>query len=117
MNKNKPGNVSRWVQTLLSLIVISSLIGGCSFPWQPTPDETDDAGKTTGEPPVNPRTDLPPALVEVSPLEGSIIALQQPITLYFNQAMDADSVEAALHFEPSLDGSFQWEDDRTQSSR
>ncbi|MBG0784220.1 MAG: Ig-like domain-containing protein [Anaerolineaceae bacterium] len=113
MNKNKSGNVSRWVQTLLSLIVISSLIGGCSFPWQPTPDETDDAGKTTGEPPVNPRTDLPPALVEVSPLEGSIIALQQPITLYFNQAMDADSVEAALHFEPSLDGSFQWEDDRT----
>ena len=111
--KNIPGIANRWIQTLFTLIIISSMIGGCGLPWQPSPDETDEESKVTEEARVNPRTDLPPALVEVSPLEGSIIALKQPITLYFNQAMDADSVEAALQFKPSLDGSFTWEDDRT----
>ncbi len=111
--KNVPGIANRWIQTLFTLIIISGMIGGCSLPWQPSPDETDEEIKATEESRVNPRTDLPPALVEVFPLEGSTIALQQPITLYFNQDMDADSVEAALQFAPSLDGSFTWEDDRT----
>lgn len=114
MNKKLvPGVASRWIQIFMTVLLISGLIAGCRFPWQPAPDETDEDGKATEEARENPRTDLPPALVEVSPVAGSVIALQQPITLYFNQAMDADSVEAALDFEPSLDGSFTWEDERT----
>ena len=112
-NKMVHGIANRWIQTLVSVIIISGLIAGCQFPRQPSPDETEEGEKATEESQVNPRTDLPPTLVEVSPLEGTVIALQQPITLYFNQDMDTDSVEAALHFEPSLDGSFTWEDDRT----
>lgn len=117
MNKRiVPGMTSRRIQTFFTLIVIFSLLAGCRFPWQPVTDETDEDGKSTEasqSPTAKPRADLPPALVEVSPLTGSVIGLQQSITLYFNQDMDADSVEAALSFEPSLDGSFTWEDERT----
>jgi hypothetical protein len=48
-----------------------------------------------------------------SPFPDSVIALNQPITLYFNQAMDRDSVEAALHFEPRISGRFDWSDEQT----
>lgn len=106
----------RW-QLCFTLIMMSSLLAGCRFPWQPSPEATDESeSAVTAQAQVSTaaqRKDLPPALVEVAPLGGSVIALQQPITLYFNQAMDADSVEAALHFEPALEGSFTWEDDQT----
>ena len=74
---------------------------------EPTLIPTQSAGPV-GEP-----QDLPPALVETNPPAGAQLPLDGTITLYFNQAMDAASVEGALQGEPQLSGSFAWPDEAT----
>jgi alpha-2-macroglobulin len=112
----KPGFSPRWLHILLTIIIISSLLAGCRLPWGPTPEEeTLEADVTETQEKADtpePRQDLPPALVEVSPLPDSMIALKQPFLLYFNQPMDTASVEAAIHFNPSIDGGFSWEENQ-----
>lgn len=107
----------RWIYTFLTLLVIASLIAGCRLPWGDQPEAptraTDDLPQTEMAAPAGEiRPDLPPALVEVSPIPATALAVQQPITLYFNQAMNASSVEAAIHFEPRISGRFTWQDDQ-----
>jgi hypothetical protein len=112
----KPGFSPRWLHALLTIIIISSLLVGCRLPWVPSPEsETQEAGLEKTQEKADtaePRQDLPPALVEVSPHPDSMIPLNQPLILYFNQPMDTDSVEAAIHFDPSIDGGFSWEKDQ-----
>lgn len=117
MKMKETGLSPRWLHVLFSIILISSLLVSCRLPWQPSPGETPQAvgGEETQEEKAvtpEPRKDLPPAIVEVSPLPKSIIPLNQSIILYFNQTMDTPSVEAAIRFNPSIDGSFAWEDDQ-----
>lgn len=117
-NQRKSNTGYRYIQFIFSCLVISSLIAGCRLPWQAQPESVTQqvTGHEIAETPVptrEPRPDLPPALVEVAPLPASTIALNQPITLYFSQAMDAGSVEAAIHFEPRISGRFTWEDAQT----
>jgi hypothetical protein len=112
----KPGFSPRWLHALLTIIIISSLLVGCRLPWVPSPEsETQETGLEETQEKADtaePRQDLPPALVEVSPHPDSMIPLNQPLILYFNQPMDTDSVEAAIHFDPSIDGGFSWEKDQ-----
>lgn len=104
---------TRLIRILVSVIVIASLLAGCNLPWQLPTEEEDAATKEAEQEETSePHQDLPPALVEVSPIPNSVIPLQESITLYFNQAMDVDSVEAAISFTPSTSGSFSWEDDQ-----
>ncbi len=115
---------SQFIIKIISFILLMSiLLTGCRFPWQQVEDtsstqETESEGldsEGADEEPVvteEPRSDLPPALVEVTPHPNSALALQQPINLYFNQPMDTDSVEAAIRFEPRLSGRFTWQDDQ-----
>ncbi|MCB2209451.1 Ig-like domain-containing protein [bacterium] len=105
----------RWIQVVLALVTITSLLAGCRFPWQAAEEsESTETSKVTQVlDAAEPRNDLPPALVEVDPLPESVIGLTQPLMFTFNQAMDADSVESAIRFEPSTDGAFTWPDDRT----
>jgi len=104
-------------QILLVIVMVTGLLAGCQLPQQETSEiptaltETEAAKQVDVEIP-EPRDDLPPALVEVMPFPNSKIGLQQPISLYFNQPMDTDSVEAAIRFEPSTSGHFEWEDDQ-----
>ncbi len=107
----------RFLPLLTIFILISGSLAGCRFPWQREEEpeveeeqhkETEEEGLSSSEP----RQDLPPALVEVFPLPGSSIALKQPITIYFNQPMDKESVEAAIHFEPGISGRFSWQGER-----
>jgi len=105
------------IKILLSLTIITFLLAGCRLPWQIFSEdgaEGTDVVETDGEQAdlPEPRQDLPPALVEVSPVPDSIISLNQSITLFFNQAMDTNSVEAAIDFYPSISGTFSWEDDQ-----
>ncbi len=105
------------LQVILSLILIASMVTGCQIPWlispTNTPVETEESLPTeeASETP-EPQVELPPALVEVQPLPKSVIDLQQPLTLYFNQPMDTDSVNAAIHFDPDISGSFSWQKDQ-----
>lgn len=76
----------------------------CALPALPTP-QVSPTPTTVSQPA------LPPVLVEVSPLNGSLLGADDPITFYFSQPMDRASVEAALFGLPP--GSLSWSDDST----
>ncbi len=113
-----PQKIYHRIQIILIVFIILCLVSGCRLPWQPQPEVATQVIKEpvvqfTPTPTREPRTDLPPALVEVRPFPFSVIGLNESITIYFNQAMDYSAVEAALHFEPRISGRFEWEDSRT----
>ena len=58
-----------------------------------------------------PTVDLPPALVETDPYQNGVIHPEKGLTLYFNQAMDKDSVEDSLQF--PAESQFDWLDEAT----
>ncbi|MBN1667070.1 MAG: Ig-like domain-containing protein, partial [Anaerolineales bacterium] len=60
---------------------------------------------------------LPPTLLEAQPAPGSVLAQRAAMTLYFNQPMERNSVEAALSGQPPLAGNFNWLDDATVEFR
>jgi uncharacterized protein YfaS (alpha-2-macroglobulin family) len=118
INQTTSSAIYRWIKILFSVVLISSLVAGCRLPWQPQDDTVSKEAEVVEAPQAplatqEPRQDLPPALVEVTPLPNSTIALDQTLTLYFNQAMDSGSVEAAIHFDPRTSGRFTWADART----
>jgi uncharacterized protein YfaS (alpha-2-macroglobulin family) len=96
---------------MLLLLVLVLSMAGCK---KATPTATTSPTPPVATPTATPLPpDLPPALVETDPLPGAQVALQNPITLYFNQPMQRASVEAALSLEPSLAGRYTWRDDST----
>ena len=113
---------SKIIAKVISLLLLMSIIlSGCRLPWQQGEEssqtqETEGVGPETIDgdtsPTEEPRSDLPPALVEVTPPPQKHIDLEDSITLYFNQPMDTDSVEAAIQFEPRVSGRFSWEEDQ-----
>jgi uncharacterized protein YfaS (alpha-2-macroglobulin family) len=113
--KNHVRTQKFWIGVLSSLLILATLLSACGFLSGKTPtDEITkeaDIESVTATP--EPRKDLPPALVEVTPVPDSIIGLQQEIRMIFNQAMNKSSVEAAISFEPKVQGRFVWEDDQT----
>lgn len=58
---------------------------------------------------------LPPAIVETVPPIGSEIPLQAPLTVYFSEAMERSSVEAAFSSSSGAPLLFTWLDDATLS--
>lgn len=106
----------RWWLALSLLLVVSL---ACSFPSiaresAPTKTPTSKAvAQITPPPPPTPTPTpqpLPPALVENDPFTSSEMALDGSITLYFNQPMDRETVEASF---AGLEGTFTWIDDST----
>ena len=93
--------------TFTYLILTILLTVSCALPSLPTqePEATPTAFKQETLPP------LPPVLAEVFPLDGTQLGLDEPITLYFSQPMDRNSVEASLFGLPA--GSRTWSDDST----
>jgi len=59
--------------------------------------------------------DLPPILVETQPMSQSELGNREPLTFYFSQPMETQSVESAIQFSPAITGSFIWVDDMTLS--
>ncbi len=93
------------------LITLSSL--SCNLPTA-LRETFGIAGTSTPTPePTNTPQPLPPTIVETDPPRGSTISLKGPITIYFNQAMDQDSVEGALSGNPETQGSLEWLDSAT----
>ena len=103
-----------WLYRVAAVIILVSLLTGCQLPWGPFLQEGTEENKQanieeTETPTPEPRQDLPPAVIEISPLPNTVIGLYQPISLVFNQPMDKNSVEAAIHFQPGISGRFSWQ--------
>jgi len=56
---------------------------------------------------------LPPNAIDVWPYPGEEVALDTPVEVTFDQAMDPASVEAAWQIDPPAAGQFTWRDART----
>lgn len=56
---------------------------------------------------------LPPHVIEIQPYPGEEVLSDQPITVLFDQPMDAASVEAAWQMTPEAPMQFTWVDART----
>lgn len=91
-------------QALVYLVLVGVLTFSCGLPSPPTqpPEPT---------PTIFQQEPLPPVLAEVSPLDGSLLGYNEPITFYFSQPMSRNSVEEVLFGLP--DGSRTWSDDST----
>jgi uncharacterized protein YfaS (alpha-2-macroglobulin family) len=91
--------------TFAYFCLTAMLIASCALPSLPTqqPEATPTAAPQ--------QAPLPPVLAEVSPLDGTQIGFNQPITLHFSHPMDKSSVDAALFGLPA--GSRIWSDDST----
>ncbi len=90
--------------SLVYLMLAALLTFSCALPGLPTQPPAPTPTLLQQEP-------LPPVLVEVSPANGSQLGLAEPITFYFSQPMDRNSVEAVLFGLPA--GSRTWSDDST----
>lgn len=111
--RHKPSRLTNLISSLILVSLVWSL-AGCSktSPTEIATTPTMETRLPTPTPTKVPQTQ-PPALVETDPLPGAQIALKNPIKFYFNQPMQRASVEAALTGEPTLSGSFSWQDDST----
>lgn len=100
---------------MVFILLAASL--ACSMPGigRPTSTPTSLVSPTPTPPPPTPTpaVALPAALAESVPPPGGELPLDSPITLYFNQAMDRASVEAAL--DSPTRASLTWLDDSTLS--
>jgi alpha-2-macroglobulin len=113
-NNQNPIRLKRHLFTILSAWVIISM--ACALPGLTgAPTATPAVQLAASQPAASPtpNTPLPPVLVETEPQPGSTVSLQEGLTFYFNQPMDHSSVEAALQVQPSLGGSFKWQDNLT----
>ncbi|RPI99346.1 MAG: hypothetical protein EHM39_06690, partial [Chloroflexi bacterium] len=84
---------NRWGLVAL-LILLTSLLAGFSLLAGGLAIAQDDA--------------LPPQVVDTIPLAGEELPLDGPVTFYFDQDMDAASVEAAFSVSPAVAGDLSW---------
>jgi hypothetical protein len=100
------------------VVILFVLIGiSCTLSGIPAPQVTDPklivtaTSIPTAEPTL--QSTFPAALLEVWPVDGSVLDRQPEITFYFNQPMNHASVEKNLVFQPDLKGKLTWMDDAT----
>ena len=97
---------------MLGIIVVSM---SCTAP-TPTPVPTrafTPLPSATPRPSATPLPPQPPRLLSRSPDRGEEQLTDKPLVFRFDQPMNAASVESALKIEPSVQGTFSWEDSRT----
>ncbi len=94
-----------FVSSLLLLALACSLpvIGGLSG----TPPTGSEGPTEIAAEPVS-LEPLPPSVIETVPAKGEELDPGGFLTLYFDQPMDAASVETAFEIQPSADGTFAW---------
>jgi uncharacterized protein YfaS (alpha-2-macroglobulin family) len=104
------------------LVLFSMILSGCdlgptavfSSTLAPTPQvQAEKAAPTPAGPAL--AGPLPPRLVEWKPAPGEEQPLTAPIELVFDQEMDPKSVQAAFAISPTVQGGFNWPNNRTLS--
>lgn len=100
---------------VVTLLAFATLACGL-FGQTPTPPPaTDTPVSATGTPVPSP-TPLPPqppVIADRYPLNGELLPTTGAIDIYFDQAMDQDSITAAFNIEPAIEGRLEWMDTST----
>ncbi|HNS51882.1 MAG TPA: Ig-like domain-containing protein [Anaerolineae bacterium] len=119
MSKQTSLRIYRW----LCLLLVSIMVLGACVP-AATEEATTAAQPSATLPPPTPApptaTPMPlpePQLASRQPAPGEEQPLDAPIVLTFDEPMDRASVEAAFAISPTVEGAFDWADDRTLSFR
>ena len=104
---------------LWRLLVVMLLISvSCSQLPDIFPVMREGGGSATGTDSLTPEVQLdaitlPPTVVEFMPRSGQVLVAEDAvISVLFDQPMDRDSVEEALHVTPEVEGEFSWKNDR-----
>jgi uncharacterized protein YfaS (alpha-2-macroglobulin family) len=93
---------------LLMLLVVSVLLAGQALSCRTLLGPRGVPGLISGPlPPTH------PLLVERSPARGEEAPLDRPLTLYFDQSMEAAATESAFSIQPAVAGAFSWPDPAT----
>ena len=96
-----------WQPGLIVLTIVLIVLPSCNFPGTSLTPTASPSATPYNMPAV------PPALVETDPASGSLIGLKQVLTFYFNQPMQAASVEKSLAGQLLVTGKFDWLNDST----
>lgn len=96
-----------WHPGLILLLIFLLVLSSCNLPGVAPTTPTSPSPTPYDMPAV------PPALVETDPVSGSLIGLQQVLTFYFNQPMQAATVEKSLAGQLLVTGKFNWLNDST----
>lgn len=119
--------MNRRSKTVLFVLLAAMILSaGCRLPFtlksEPTPAPAEPAPvietpaemeQTVPEESQQQPEPLPPVLVKVDPLPGSIIRPDQGFTFIFNQAVSKESVAAALHVDVETEIALDWLDEQT----
>lgn len=92
------------VFTVLLIAIIACDAGGILPTSVPT---------NTPAPTVAPRVPVNPIVADTFPARGDELKVDDTLFVYFDQAMDRPSVEAAFSIDPKVNGVFSWKDDST----
>lgn len=125
---------SRMIRWLLPLVLLVGMVQvACVLTARetvtpaPSPTEASAAATTTPAPPTaipatptptaTPMPPLPPQVVGQSPERGEEALVDAPLVIRFDQPMDRASAEDAFTIQPTVDGEFEWADERTMLFR
>ncbi len=111
----------RHISAVACFFALSLLLAGCGARIEPTPapkpsvsarslPAVSAAADTPMPTPTRPP--LPPTVVSISPDRGQEQVLAAPVTLTFDQPMDAASTSAAFSIEPNVSGQVQVKDNQ-----
>ncbi|MFO7917471.1 MAG: Ig-like domain-containing protein [Anaerolineae bacterium] len=99
------------VNSLLAIFSVVVLMACTGAPTAtPVPERRAKATPTLSPTPLPPQ---PPRLLKRSPAEREEHRVDAPVVLEFDQEMDMNSVEEAWSIEPTVEGTFSWQDERT----
>ncbi len=111
------------MKKIIALIILTFIIiTACTPGATPVPPEPEQPEAQAVEPtqgvtptPTEEAEPTPPIVLRTSPEPGEEQPVDAPIEIVFDQPMERDSVEKAFAIEPgaSVDGVFEWADDRT----
>lgn len=108
-------NTRRSLLLLVNLLLVAAM--ACSLPsiLQPAAEGTSqvEESATLAGPSPTPLPPLPPELIETKPATGEKLPPSGGFTLFFDQAMDHASVEAAFSLSPEAPGQLLWQDERS----
>jgi hypothetical protein len=100
----------RFRHTLLNVIIAAAvLMSACNW-FTPSPAPTPAPTATAPGPTATPFPPIAPVVIDYLPQPGEELPADGAVSVFFDQPMDTQTVEAAFAIEPAVQGAFEWSD-------